>query len=447
MENKSQVFQAFELLEKKAPPKTPSWLGALRKEAISRFAELDFPTLRDEEWRYTSVEPIVRNSFRFTFDSSHDGLTAAKLDPFLPSGLAGGVHLVFVNGVYSKELSSPTPHAPQGIRAGSLAEMLASDPRAAEPLLARLADSKKNIFTALNTAFLFDGAFIHIEKEKNAREPIQLVFVSLSGREKAISQPRNLVFAEEGACATIIETYPSPAADSYFTNAVTEVFLADGAKVEHVKIQNESKNAFHMATIQVSVGRDAEFHSHSVFLGAGLSRNNLNVMLNREGASVILNGLYLAAGNQHTDHHTMIDHLRPRGRSRQLYKGILDGQSRAVFNGKIFVRRDAQKTDAHQTNKNLLLSEGATVDTKPQLEIDADDVACAHGAAVGTLDESMIFYAKSRGIGEEGARAILTHGFANELIGEIQNESIRSHLDNLVWNFLKENLKTEAGTP
>jgi len=442
VEDKETVLRAFETFEKQTGAKAPAWIRSVRKEALSRFIQLDFPTLRDEEWKYTSVEAIVKNSYRFNFESERDGLSIEKLSSFL-IGRSKWPRLVFINGIYCKELSSP-PKSSKGLLVASLWEAFSAGSDMIESHLAREADFNGNIFTALNTAFLQDGALILLRKGEVLEDPVHLLFVSPSRGEKVISQPRNLVLLEEGSRASVIESYVSPGEDPYFTNAVTEVHLSQGAGLQHCKIQQESRSAFHVATTEVSLDQASSLTSHSISTGARVARNNLNVSLKGEGASCLLNGLYLVRGTQHTDHHTVIDHILPHGTSRQNYKGILNDKSRAVFNGKIFVRRDAQKTDAHQTNKNLLLSQGATADTKPQLEIDADDVKCTHGAAVGALDEAMIFYVKSRGLDETGARDLLTYGFATEITGEVKIEPLRSHLDQLVWKFLERESRTEV---
>lgn len=439
---KDEILQTFETFQQKVHPQDSFWIKNLRAGAISRFAELGFPTLRDEEWKYTSVEPIVKNSFRFTFEPSRNGTRVQKIMPFL-FGRGDWNRLVFVNGLYSQELSFLSKEA-KDAKILSLREALRSETSKTEACLGRQADFEKNPFTALNTAFIHDGAFIFLPKALLLREPIHLVFLSIAGEEKVISQPRILIVMGEGSEASVIESYISLNPDPYFTNAVTEIALHRGARLEHYQIQQESENAFHIATTEVASERDASFSSHVFSFGAQLSRHNLNVTLKAEGSECTLDGLYVVTARRHSDHHTVIDHTKPRGRSHQLYKGILNDQGRAVFNGKIYVRQDAQKTDAHQTNKNLLLNEGATVDTKPQLEIFADDVKCTHGAAVGQLEEEMLFYVKSRGISEENARGLLTYGFASEVIQGVKLERVRLELDRLLWKMLRTPIPTEV---
>lgn len=433
---KEEILQAFEIFQKQTRSKDPSWVQSLRTSAISRFAQLGFPTLRDEEWKYTSVEPIVKNSFRFAFESSPNGAAIQKIKPFL-FGRPDWNRMVFVNGLYSKELSFLSKEA-RSAKITSLREALCSEPDTLEEcLVRRQSDLEKNAFSALNTAFLHDGAFIDLPPGAALEEPIHLLFLSLAGEEKIISQPRNLVVAEEGSRAALIESYVSLAPGPYFTNGVSEILLHSGARIDYCQIQRESESAFHVMTSEVSVGREASFSSSVFSFGARLSRNNLNVLLGAEGCECLLNGFYAVTGARHVDHHTLIDHAKPGGKSRQLYKGILRDKGRAVFNGKILVRQDAQKTDAHQTNKNLLLSEGASVDTKPQLEIFADDVKCTHGAAVGQLEEEVLFYLKTRGIPEENARGLLTHAFASEVIQGLKLEPVRGEIDRLLWKILR----------
>jgi len=441
-DEKDEILQAFEVLQKETHSKDPSWVQSLRQDALSRFRALGFPTLRDEEWKYTNVEPIVKNTFRFVFEPSRNGCAIHSIRPFL-FGELNWDRLVFVNGLYVKDLSLHSEKA-RGVKITSLGEALLSEPDAIRTGLARQANFEKNAFTALNTAFTHDGAFISLPKGAVLETPIHLIFVSTAGKEKIISQPRNLVIAGEGSQGSVIESYLSLTPDPYFTNAVTEIFLNAGARIEFYQIQKENENAFHVATTEVTQGRDARFSSHVFSFGAQISRNNLNLTLKGEGGESALDGLYVVTGRRHNDHHTVIDHTQPHGTSHQLYKGILSDEGRAVFNGKIFVRKDAQKTDAQQTNKNLLLSAGATVDTKPQLEIFADDVKCTHGAAVGELEEETLFYVKSRGISEENARRLLTYGFASELIERVKLGGVRLALEQLLWKALGTPAQTEG---
>lgn len=424
-------FEAFE----HAGATGPSWLARLRRAAIGRVAEVGFPTVRLEDWKYTNVAPIAATPFRPAVEEAPDGLGSEAIEPFALR--APGTRLVFVNGRYSAKLSSLAP-LPAGARAGSLAEAIITDGAVVERHLARYADWEASGFTALSTAFVQDGAFVHLAPGTRVEEPIHLLFVATSPAAPALVQPRNLIVAGRASRATIVEHYVALGDDAYFTNAVTEVVAGEAAIVEHYKVQEESGRGFHVGTTEVRQERDSSFTSCSVSLGARLARNNLNVRFEAEGGSCELNGLYVVGSRQHVDTHTLIDHARPRCTSRQLYKGVLDGTARAVFNGRVIVRPDAQRTDAHQANKNLLLSEGAEVDTKPQLEIFADDVKCTHGAAVGRLGEDQVFYLRSRGLGDEAARTLLTYGFMSDVVGRIAVEPLRARLDALLMARLRD---------
>lgn len=427
---KAHYLSDFELFERNGAAAWPSWLHRLRREAISRFAELRFPTTRDEEWRFTSVAPIVKTQFRLVFEHDVDGLSAAQLEG-LTFGQSQWPRLVFVDGLYSRELSSLSS-LPDGIEAANLAEAVLSAPDLVERHLTRYVRYDGDAFAALNAAFIRDGAFIYIPNGKIIDEPIHLLFIATARPLPAVWHPRNLIMVGRGAAAAFIESYISLSDGVYFTNAVTEIVLGENALVDYYKIQRESERAYHVATIQAYQERSSVFSSFSMAAGAALARENLNVLLDGEGGECALNGLYFVAGEQHVDNHTTIDHARPHGTSRELYKGILDGRSHAVFNGRIIVRKEAQRTDAKQTNKNLFLSDEAQVNTNPQLEILADDVKCTHGATVGQLDQEALFYLESRGISREAARALLTYGFASDVIGRVKLEPVRAELDRIV---------------
>ena len=431
----------FEQFEKDGATRTASWVHQLRKAAIARFAELGFPTTRHEEWKYTAVAPIAKVPFRRVGDDRPMFLSGA-LERF-SVGLSAGARLVFVNGHYSRKLSS-LGSLPSGVRVGSLAAALTADREGIEPHLAGHARYQDHAFVALNTAFIEDGAFLYVSAGEVVGDPIHLLFISTAPGTASASYPRNLIVAGNNSQATIVETYVGADQAVYFTNAVTEVVVGENAAVDHYTLQRESEEAFHVATLQVHQARNSTFVSHSIALGGALVRNDANVVLDGEGGDCTLDGLYMATGQQHVDNHTRIDHARPHGLSRQLYKGILGGQARGVFNGKIVVHPAAPKTDARQTNKNLLLSGDALIDTKPQLEINNNDVKCTHGSTIGRLDEESIFYLRSRGIGVEMARTLLTHAFASEIISRIKVEPLRASLENLVGTRLNNDLPVEA---
>ncbi|HZK77353.1 MAG TPA: Fe-S cluster assembly protein SufD, partial [Gemmatimonadaceae bacterium] len=333
--------------------------------------------------------------------------------------------LVFVNG----RLVTPPRALPVGLTITSLASEIEGDTDLIKRHFSKLATPESGSFTALNAAFATDGAVIRLAAETVVEKPIHLVFVSDGGAERSATHPHNLVFAERLSQATIIESFVTVGADIYFTNSVTEVFVAEGARLSHYKLQRESQNAFHVGTLQIRQARDSRYESFSFATGAELSRTNVYTTLAGDAAEAVLNGLYMVDGKQHVDHQTSIEHVAPNCPSHELYKGILDGHSHGVFNGKVYVHPEAQKTDGKQSNNNLLLSDQARVDTKPQLEIFADDVKCTHGATVGRLDETALFYMRSRGIGTPQARRLLTYAFAADVLEKIELEPLKAALE------------------
>ncbi|HEV8712003.1 MAG TPA: Fe-S cluster assembly protein SufD [Candidatus Binatia bacterium] len=419
----------FERFEKNGAVKGPSWVQQIRKAAISRFATLGFPTTRHEEWKYTSVAPLVKVRFKLAAYELN-GLTADRLAR-VTFGEVSCAQLVFVNGHYSRELSF-FRSLPDGVKAGSLAAALHADPALVEPHLARYASYQDHPFVSLNTAFMEDGAFVYVPQGMVVEEPIHLLFVSTIHEKPTVSHPRNLIVVDNDSQATIVESYVGLENDVYFTNVVSEIRGGENAIITHYRLQQESQEAFHIATVQAHLRRSSNFSSHSIALGGALVRNDVTAALAGEGSECTLNGLYMVTGHQQVDNHTRIDHEKPHCRSRELYKGILDGKSKGIFNGKIFVHKAAQKTDAKQTNKNLLLSEDAVINTKPQLEIYADDVKCTHGSTIGQLDQDAMFYLRSRGIGLQAARRLLTYAFASEIITQIKIEPVRTQLDHLL---------------
>jgi Fe-S cluster assembly protein SufD len=418
---------AFEAIEKGLAALGPPWLHRARVEALDRFEQLGFPTADHEEWRFTNVAPIAR--IPFALPGADGGLRIVDFSG--KSWAMEGAHrLVLVNGHYAPQLSD-TRTLPRGVTVASLAEILTGNPEQVEPHLTRHASYQDHPFTALNTAFFRDGAFVSIARGQVVEKPIHLVLLTGHRSEPAMAHPRTLIVAGENSQASVIETYLSLGGLA-FSNAVTEVVLGEGAVLDHHKLQRESTEAFHVATMHVLQQRSSRCSLLSVALGSALARNEVNVVLDAEGCECSPQGLSLAAGRQLIDHHTRIDHVRSHCQSRQLYKAILDGQSRGVFNGKIYVHPDAQKTDAKQTNQTLLLSEEAVINTKPQLEIFADDVKCTHGATVGQLDPEALFYLRTRGIDRQAARRLLTYAFANEVVSRIKVEPLRAEVEDFL---------------
>jgi Fe-S cluster assembly protein SufD len=418
-------------------PLQPSWLLPLRRMGIARFAELGFPTVQDEDWRFTNLTPLAKLPLQPAAEPANDDAAKAALEKY-PFARLPGSRLVFVNGQYFPMLSS-VRGLPDGVRVSNLTTALVADSEFIKKHLSLYALTNDNAFAALNQAFFTDGGFVHVPAGASVAEPIQFVFISTAKNNGDTSQPRNLILASANSQATVIESYLSTDNAAYFTNAVTEIVAGDNAALEHVKFQDEAAAAFHLATIAGHLGRASHVNVHSFALGARLSRNNIRTKLAGEGLECVLNGLYLTRGEQLADHHMIVEHAQPHCASHEYFNGILDDKSKGIFHGRILVREIAQKTDAKQTNKNLLLSDDATADTKPQLEIYADDVKCTHGATIGQLNEESIFYLRARGIGADNARRMLIHAFAGEIIARVKHAAVREALDKLVWDRLEAN--------
>ena len=451
--------------ETRESPETPEIpeITAMRRAAIRRFAALGFPTTRQEEWRYTNLAPLARAAFRRA--------PAGQVDPadrLGPGGVArwtfdAAATLVFVDGRFAPELSTGEGRQgqlPPGVMVASLAAVLAREPERITPYLGRHTSFQDQPFVALNTAFLHDGAVVMLPRGAVLERPIHLLYLSTPfpvspGRRSrhasvsagapgaasvtppvpaaraTVSYPRNLIVAGEESQVTVVETYAGEG--GYFTCGVTELIAGPGAAVDHYKVQRESREAYHLATLQVYGERASVISSHSISLGGGLVRNDVNAMLDGEGIDCILNGLYLADGRQLVDNHMRVEHAKPHCASHELYKGILDGKARTVFNGLIYVHPGAQKTDAKQSNRNLLLSADAIANSNPRLEIFADDVRCTHGSTVGQLDADAVFYLRSRGIGEDAARSLLTYAFASDVLARIKVEPVRHDLEEVLF--------------
>ena len=436
IESENSYQAAFRTARETAP--TVPWLELVRGSAMERFELLGFPTVRDEEWKYTNLATLAKENF---VPAATDELDLE--DPQSKFGYTetAGAHLVIVNGFLRDDLSVTT-----GLESVVATDLFnaAADARynkVVRKYLARNAGYHNSGLTALNTAFIQSGVFLWLPKNVKLATPLQITFVADGIEQNSANFPRLLIVAEENSSATVIESFVSNGNTRYFTNAISEIILKDGAHLEHYRLQRESKEAVHISTTSAELFRSSRYETTSINLGAQLSRHDVSVILDQEGAETSVDGLYMVGQNQHTDTHSVIDHKQPHCSSRQLYKGILDDNARAVFNGKVFVREGAQKTDAMQTNKNLLLSDKARVDTKPQLEIYADDVKCAHGAAVGQIDPEELFYLEARGINPELGRNLLTYGFAEEVIEKIKVQSIRTQLDEIVLRQLHTSLE------
>ena len=411
--------------------RVPAWLPPLRLAGMSRFEREGFPVARDEEWRFTPITPIARGVFQ-PATSPAIPFPRAEAEA-LAYGPGSWPQLVFVNGRFAPEISN-TPALPPGVVVLSLAEALARRPELVEPHLGRHVTVDATPFTALNAAFIQDGAFVLVPEGLELGTPIELCFVTTADQHERVTHPRNLIVIGERARAAVIESYHGIGNSEpvYLTNAVTEVVLGAHAWLEHSRIQRESETAYHIAFSHVHQSEESHYRSFSLAMGSAISRHNLHTRLGAPETEALLYGLSIAEGKQLADHHTAIFHDEPNCRSWEVYKAILDGESRGVFNGKVFVTPEAQKTDAKQTNRTLLLSEKARVDTKPQLEIFADDVKCTHGATVGYLDDLPLFYFRSRGVPEERAKRLLTYAFAAEVLDEVHVTEVRHALDAIV---------------
>jgi Fe-S cluster assembly protein SufD len=409
----------------------PERVRALRRRAIDRFAALGFPTIKMEEWRFTNVAPIARTEFDLS--PERGGIVLGDLAPYR---YADSIQLTIVNGHLVPEFSD-LRCLPDGVIVCSMAESLENHAEKIDAHLGRHANVDNHAFVALNTALFCDGVFVYVPKGVVVERPINLVNIARPTGERPVAMfPRNLFVASESSQVTLVEQFATVGEGAYLTSPVTEVVVEDNAVVDHYKLQRESTEAFHMATFQIHLGRDGNFSSHSISWGGGLVRNDVNAVLDGEGSEATLNGLYMVEGDQLVDNHMRVDHAAPHCDSHELYKGILEGKSRAVFNGRIFVHEGAQKTDAKQTNRNLLISPDAVCNSNPQLEIFADDVKCTHGSTVGQLDDLGVFYLRSRGIGEEAARSLLTYAFAADIVERIKVEPVRRDLEEFLFRRL-----------
>jgi len=433
MSGVDQYVAAFKAFAGNGAGGAPAWLKEIRHSAITRFAELGFPTMKQEEWRFTSVAPLVDAQFQLPHGAG------ATVSPDVIEGLAvgAGPRVVFVDGHFAPELTSSLG-VPAQVQLGSLAAALRGNSAAGELVrqhLARHARWQESPFTALNTAFLADGAIVRVPRGLKLDQPLEIVFLSTGVTDSdgpTVTHPRSLIVVERDAAVTVVETYAGLTSADYWTNAVSEVVVEAGARVELYRVQREGPRGVQVATTQSRQNRDSFLGLHVVTLGAALARHDIGTVLDGAGAELILNGLYLLAGAQHADHHTVIDHAQPHCVSHEFFNGVLAERAHGVFNGRIVVRPGAQRTDSKQTNNNLLLSTEARADSQPQLEIYADDVKCTHGSTVGPIDPMQLYYLRSRGLSAAAARSILTYGFGAEILDRMRHPTVRERLDRLV---------------
>ena len=435
-EEKKVHLTNFTRLEERSPgdgsPPRPAWLDGMRRGAIARFEQVGFPSPRDERWRHTNFAPIARTPFRLA-DPDVGTRQAEELASRHTFADETAAELVFVNGVFSPDLSD-LGRVPRGLTVASLAGALEDSANHLERHLGRHADVTDSPFVALNTGFIAGGAFVLVPRGAAIDGPIHLLFVSANGGATGptVCHPRVLVVAEDGAEVSVVESYAGADGDVYFTNAVTEMVVGANASVDHNKLQQEGAGAFHVSTTQVRLGRDARLVSHNTTLGGRLTRNDFNVTLAGKAADATLNGLVIIGGQQHVDNHTLLDHAEPNCPSHELYKHVLSGKATGVFKGKILVRQAAQKTDSKQNSKTLLLSDDAFMNSQPALEIYADDVKCTHGSTTGPVDDSMVFYIRSRGVSLDAARHLLTYAFAADITRRIKVEPVRRRIEDFM---------------
>lgn len=429
-ENFHAAFSAHQDANAVGDLKSLSWLSAHRQSAFDQFQKEGFPTRHHENWKYTDVSRITKTGF-ITANPTHNAIQTDELDK-LKFNTENCHELVFINGQFSAEHSDIGSLDDQVV-IGSLRDALKNTPELIEKRFNQFAKknhSRENhVFAALNTAFFHDGAFIYVPDNVVIEEPIVLYFVSSNTEQTLTTAPRNLIIMGKNAQASVIESFHGLKGVVSFTNTITEIETEDGAVLEHYKVQQENTDSFHIGGTHLKLHRNSRVESHSISLGGAIVRNDIVTDLAGEGAEIILNGLYMGNGRQHVDNHTLVNHSKPHTRSDEYYRGVLDGRARGVFNGKVIVHKDAQKTDAAQSNANLLLSDHAEIDTKPELEIYADDVKCSHGATVGQLDKNMLFYLRSRGLDADTAKSLLTFAFADEVIRRIKFAPIREQLE------------------
>lgn len=429
-EIKNWYLDNFKLFEEKLNGDDEKNINSFRKNAIENFSNLNFPTTKDEEWKYTNISPILNYKFKpvlVDFVKSKT-FTEEEIKSLLFSE-ENFTNIIFINGVYSVELSSNVSSDLLIIL--PLSKAINKYPEIIEKYIVNNNDINLNIFNALNSAFAKEGIFIFVKPNQIIEKPIQILFFT-SSNEEIFTTPRNLILLGENSQAKIIESYAGLNNTTYFTSTVSEIILLENAVLEHIKYQNESLNSFHIANMEIDLERSSNFKSININFGGLITRNNINAKFNDEYGTCQLNGVYVGTKNQLTDNHTMIDHAKPNCQSHESYKGILKDNSHGVFNGKIMVRRDAQKTNALQENKTLLLSKDSVINSKPQLEIFADDVKCTHGAAIGQLDDEALFYLQSRGISEDNARKMLINAFISEVVELIDIQEVKEKLEKLI---------------
>jgi Fe-S cluster assembly protein SufD len=432
IQNIESYLASFTEFEKRASGNNSPWLRKLREDAFARFCQTGFPTTRDEDWRFTNVSAISRTQFSLE-RKSDVRISVSDLKTWQIEGACA--QFVFVDGQFRADLSR-LGQLENGITVSSIKEETARSAKLLEAHFGRYLDTQRDPFSALNTAFVEDGAFVHVTRGVALEQPIHLLFISTAADSPRMVHPRNLLIFEKETQATVVEEYVSLGGGTILCNSATELVAGENSTISHYMIEREDKDAFNISTLRMQLERSANVASHSLLLGGGLVRNNVHPVLAGEGAECLINGLFVGNGRQHLDNYMHVEHASPHCSSRQFYNGILDDQAHGVFHGRIVVHKDAQKTDAKQTNRNLLLSDNAQIDTKPQLEIYADDVKCTHGATIGQIEENALFYLRSRGIDEVSARRLLLMAFAGECLDRMREGSAREHAEQLIHEHL-----------
>jgi len=429
-ENKQRVdVSSFTRQMKPSGNGMPSWMDKLHRAGIEQFERAGFPARNDEQWRFTDISPIARTQFGL---ATGEGRLANQAVEQFSFGRDAAVELVFINGHYSPQLSRLTK-LPRGVTVASLKDsMPGGDGALIERHLARYAQIEANPFVALNTGYVRDGAYLHLARGTVVKGAIHLLFVSLPSAEPTVSHPRVLVVAEPNSEAQIVESYVGLGAGRYFSNAVTEIVAGQDSRLDHCRLQQETAEAFHVSSTNVELGAKANFVSHAATIGAKLSRNDVTIALNGEYAEATFNGLVILSSDQHADNHTLLRHEKANCPSHELFKYVLNERSSGVFKGKIFVQKDAQKTNAKQTSKSLLLSDNATMNSMPALEIYADDVKCTHGSTTGPVDDDMLFYLRTRGLSSVAAKHVLSYAFAADITRRIKVEPVRRRLEDFM---------------
>lgn len=429
---KSTLLDQFKVFESELNGKSQKPMHKIRQQAIQSFDGLGFPTTKHEEWKYTNLGKVLKEAYEFGKDSP---LQKADIQSVMLPDMGNCNTIVFVNGVYTPSLSTIVS-AEDVLVVKDLEEAYETHEALVAPYFGKLTNTQEEALIALNTAFAQKGVFIHVPANKVVEEPTILYFISDARQGNCGTQPRSLIVIGQSAQATFVDKTDTIGDHASFSNSVTEIVVESNARMEHYKVQNDTEKASYVGTTQIHQSSDSYYANTTVSLNGALVRNNLNAALDGSNIESHMFGLYMLTGKTHVDNHSIADHLKPHSFSNELYKGILDGNSTGVFNGKIFVRQDAQKTNAYQQNRNILLSDNSSINTKPQLEIWADDVKCSHGATTGNLEEEALFYLRSRGIAETEARALLIHAFGNEIVEKVTLKPLRLYLEKLVMERL-----------